>query len=284
MAIGIASTITGSGGNLANWIPTVWAQDVISEVEKNLIFGGLYDRSYEKWAAYGDKIVVPRLAEIAAQVVNFDQTSTTYKVEQNAENISIDQKFDISVMMDDLARVETNPKYFEKVRSKMAYGLAKVIDINCANALRSANTVRGTIDTALTEEDLIQVYEDLNVADAPISERAWAFDPESISDLMKLDYFVRMDYVPGSVSANGFQGRQIFGSPVYMTTNLFTHASGAHLSGYFHREYEALVVQLPAAFEIGRIGLQHSDFITGLAAWGFKTMRPTFGAALNCRS
>src|SRR3990167_918115 len=282
MPVGIASTITAA--NLANWIPIVWAKDIISDVEKNLVFGGLYDRSYEQYAAFGNKIVVPRLTEMSANLVNYDQTSTSYKDAQNAENIDLNQNFDVSIVIDDITQIQTNPKYFEKVRSKMAYALAKVIDINCANALRSANTYRGTIDVALTEDDLIGCYEDLNGGDVPQAGRAWVFDPESITDLLKNDYFIRMDYVPGSVVSTGFQGRQILGAPVYMTTNLFTHDSGAHVSGYFQKEYEALAVQMPAAFEIGRIGLQHVDFITGVASWGFKTMRPTFGVAINCRS
>ncbi len=282
MPVGIASTITAA--NLANWIPTVWSQEVLSSVENLLLFGQLYDRSYEKYARYGNKIVVPTMAEISASVVNFDQTATTYHVVQNAENISIDQNFDIAVMVDDVTDVQTNPKYFDKIRAKMAYGLAKVIETNCANALRSANQYRGTLASALTEDVLISCYEDLNGGDVPETDRAWVFDPESITDLLKLDYFIRMDYVPGSVVSNGFQGRQIFGAPVYMKNGLTTHASGEHVAGYFQREFEALVIQVPMKFETQRVALQHSDAIVGLAAWGFKTMRPTFGVAINTRS
>jgi len=281
---GIASTITAL--NLANWIPTVWATDIISEVESRLVLGSLVDRSYEKYAAYGNVIVVPRLSELSAQVVNFDEQSTTYRIEQNAENITLNQNFDVSVAMDDITKIQTNPKYFEKVRAKMAYALAKVIDINCANMLRGGNsgTKAGTTGSALTEDVLIGCYETLNGGDVPFEDRAWVLDTDSITDLMKLDFFIRMDYVPGSVVTQGFQGRQIFGAPVYMTTNLFAYTDGAHCAAYFQREHQALVLQLPAEFEIGRIGLQHVDFITGLASWGNKEMRTTFCCPINTRS
>ncbi len=282
MPVGITSTITAV--NLANWIPTVWSQEVLADVENLLLFGQLYDRTYEKYARYGNKIVVPRLTEITASVANFDATATTYHVGQNAENISIDQNFDIAIAIDNITDLQTNPKYFDAVRAKLAYGLAKVIEINCANALRSANAYGGTIATALTEDVLITAYENLNEGDAPMDGRAWVFDPESITDLLKLDYFVRMDYVPGSVVANGFQGRQIFGSPVYIKNGLYAHASGEHVAGYFHREFEALVVQTPVKFETQRIALQHVDVLVGLVSYGFKTMRPTFCEAINTRS
>ncbi len=271
--------------NVANWIPIVWAKEVQDIVKSALVLGGLFDRSYEGYAAFGNKIVVPKLAEITAQAVNFEQMATTYHVAQNAENITIDKIYDIAVMMDDLAQVETNPKYFEKVRDTLAYGLAKRIDINCATTANEGTTYVGTLGSALTEDVLISAYEALNSYDAPQEKRAWVFDPESISDLMKNDYFIRMDYVSGSVVQNGFQGKQIFGAPVYMTTNLCYYGTTLeHMAAYFQKEAYALVVQLPARFEVGRVGLQHSDFITGLAAFGLKAMRPNYGVVINTRS
>ena len=282
---GIGQPITAA--NLANWIPIVWAQEVIADVENSLVLAALFDRSYEKYTRFGDTIVIPRLAEISAHVVNTEQQATTYYVEQNAENISLDQKFDIAVVVDDINQVQTNPKYFDKVRSKMAYGLAKIIDTNCANMLRGFNsgTKLGTTGSALTEDILIECYEKLNEGNAPFSDRAWTFDPASITDLVKNDYFIRMDYVPGSVVAQGFQGRQIFGSPVYISTDLFAYGSTSeHVSGYFHREAAALAVQMNPRFEVARLPLQHADVIIGLGVWGLKEIRTTFGVPINCRS
>ncbi len=274
-----------SATNLANWIPDVWSKEVLSAVENSLVTGQLYDRSYEQFARQGgDNIVVPNLSEINANAVNTAIDMTLYDDLQTVTNIAINKKYDIGIEVDDINQLQSNPKYFEKVRSKLAYGLAKVIDTNCAAAFKSFDNFAGAINTALTEDALIQAYEYLNAANAPYQERAWVFDPETITDQLKLDYFIRMDYVPGSVVSSGFQGRQIFGSPVYISTNLSTYAGGPHASGYFQREAVALVIQMQPRFEVARIPLRHADAIIGLCVYGLQEMRGTFGVCVNCRS
>ena len=271
--------------NVQNWIPQIWAKDVLASVEKMLVVGALVDRSYEAFSrGGGDTIVVPNLAEVSANLVNTSKDMTLYNAVQNVTNISIDKKYDIGVLVDDINQLQTNPKYYEKVRSKLAYGLSKQVDINVNVLFRDLDNTSGTVNVALTEDTIIEAYTNLNLYDAPTSERAWVFDPESIQDLLKLDYFVRMDYVPGSVVASGFQGRQMFGSPVYMTTNLDTYAGGPHAAGYFHREALALVIQLDKKVEVFRVPLQHSDGLSGLVVFGIQEMRGTWGNLINTRS
>ncbi len=274
-----------SSTNLANWIPTVWSKEVLADVENSLVTGALYDRSYEDLVrSGGDTIVVPHLAEISANIVNTAIDVTLYDAIQNVTNIALDFKYDIAIEVSDIEQLQTNPKYFSKVTSKLAYGIAKQIDINCNVKFRDFNNQVGTVNTALTEDVLIEAYEKANEANAPYSDRAWVFDPASITDLMKLDYFVRMDYVSGHVVEQGFVGRQIMGSPVYISTNLDTYAGGPHAAGYFQRETVALVMQMQPKFEVARIPLRHADAIIGLAVWGIQEMRGTFGVTINTRS
>ena len=274
-----------SATNLANWIPTVWSKEVLADVEHSLVTGALFDRTYETFArGGGDTIVVPHLAEISANAVNTAADLTLYDAVQNVTNIALDQKYDIGIEVDDINQLQTNPKYFEKVRSKLAYGLAKQIDINCNVLFKSFSNAVGTVNVALTEDEILSAYEKLNIYDAPASDRHWVFDPESITDLMKLDYFVRSDYVGDHPVVKGFAGRQILGSPVYFSTNLDNYAGGPHAAAYFQREACALVVQMQPKFEIARIPLRHADAIIGLCVFGVQEMRDTFGVLINTRS
>jgi len=271
--------------NLANYIPAIWSKEVLADVEANLVAGALCDRSYEGYVSGGgNKIVVPHLAEISAAAVNTATDMTLYDAVQNATNIDIDQKYDIGVLVDDINKMQTNPKYFDKVRAKLAYGLSKQIDTSVTALYNAFSQSVGTEGTALTETQIIDAYEYLNEANAPASDRAWVFDPESITDLLGRDFFVKMDYVPDSVVKNGFQGRQIFGSPVYMTTNLEAINTNYHGAAYLHKEAIALVVQLQPKFEVARIPLRHGDAIIGLCVWGVKEMRDTFGVWIKTRS
>ena len=271
--------------NLANWIPDIWSKEVISDVEKNLVLGALCDRTYEIFAREGgDKIVVPNLFEITATATNTALDATLYDAVQNVTNIAIDQKFHTGVSVDDYNQIQSNPKYFEKVKTKLAYGLAKQVDINIGALFNALSTHKGAVHSALTEDVIISAYEALNLADVPVNDRAWVLDAESETDLLKLDYFVRMDYVPGSVVTNGFSGRKILGAPVYFTTNLDIIDVNAHAAIYMHREAFGLIIQLPIKMENARWWQRFSDVLTANILFGVAKMRDSFAVCINTRS
>ncbi len=283
MAYGESSAITAT--NLANYIPTILAQEVLAALQNELIIAGLCDRSWEADARSGGNLIqVPNLANLSAAVVNTAIDMTFYDAIQNVTNISINKKYDVGVEVDDINQLQTNPKYFAKVRNKLAYALAKQIDTNIAATFNSYSQHVGSVHSALTEDVIIGAYEYLNNAPAPDTDRAWIIDPESITDLLKLDYFVRMDYVADSVVKQGFTGRQIFGSPVYRTTNLDLMDVNAHAAAYMHREAIALVQQMAPKFETFRVPKRHADAISGLCVFGLNCMRDTFLVCINTRS
>ncbi len=271
--------------NLANYIGTVMSKDVQMFVEANLVCGGLVDRSFEGDARQGGNVIqVPMLAEISANAVNTAADMTLYDTLQNKKLINLDQKYDIGVAIDDVNQMQTNPKYWTRVRDACAYGLIKQIDTAVAGYFNAFSQSVGTEGSALTEDVILAAYEYLNSANAPASDRCWIFDPESVTDLMKLDMFVKMDYVADPVWKTGFTGRQILGSPVYLTTNLEAINTNYHGAAYMHKDALALVVQIPPKFEVWRWELRHSDAISGLTLYGVEEMRDTFGCWIKTRS
>lgn len=271
--------------NLANYIPTIFSKEVQASVESMLVCGNLVDRTYESQAKAGGNVIeVAKLHEITANAVNTAADATLYDSIQNRCLINLNQYYDIGVAVDDINQLQTNPKYFDKVRDKLAYGLAKQIDTNVAAYFNDFSQTVGTEGTALTADVMLAAYEYLNSADAPATDRCWIFDPESITDLLKIDMFVRMDYVGDTVMKTGFTGRQILGSPVYITTNLEAINTSYHGACYMHRDALALVVQMQPKFETARLPLRHSDAILGLTVFGIEEMRDTFGVWIKTRS
>ncbi len=261
------------------------SKDVQMFVESNLVAGGLVDRSYENDARQGGNVIqVPTFAEISANAVNTAADMTLYDTVQSKKLINLNVAYDIGVAIDDINQMQTNPKYWTRIRDACAYGLIKAIDTTTTGYINAFSQSVGTEGSALTEDVILQAYEYLNAAGAPSTDRCWIFDPESITDLMKLDMFVKMDYVGDPVWKTGFTGRQILGSPVYITTNLEAINTSYHGATYMHKEALALVVQIPPTFEVWRWELRHSDAISGLVLYGVEEMRDTFGVWLKTRS
>jgi len=270
--------------NLANYIQTVWAKEVQAAVEANLVCGANADRQYEKYDRGAGTIVVPVLSNINPSAYNAAADIAYNTTSEAAVNISLNQRYYSAFGVDPFTKVQDAIGYWVQAQSKLVYGLHKQIDTGVATLYASFGNSTGTEGTALGVDQMIAAYESLNENEAPFPGRAWIFDPESITDLMGLDFFVKMDYVPSSVSAAGFQGRQIFGAPVYMTNNLPAVNTNYHAAAYLHKEAIALCVPMPPTIRIAFDTRRASDVCIATAMWGQKEMRDVFGCWIKTRS
>ncbi len=271
--------------NLANYIQTIWAKEVQAATEYNLVFGANVDRSYEKYDTGAGTIVVPILSNINPSAYNAAADISYNTTTESAVNITLNQRYISAFGVDPFTRVQDAIGYFTKAQSKLVYGLSKTIDYGVACLVSGFGNSTGTEGTALGVDQAIAAYETLNENDAPFDGRCWIFDPESITDLIGLDFFVKMDYVEGSVSQRGFQGRQIFGAPVYMTNNLQVVNTTYHAAAYFQKEAIALCVpQPPTVRVLPDVRRGGADVCIARAMWGQKEMRDGFGCWIKTRS
>ena len=270
--------------NLANYIQTIWAKEVQAAVENTLVCGANCDRQYEKYDRGAGTIVVPVLSNISPSAYNAAADIAYNTTSETAVNISLNQRYYAAFGVDPFTRVQDAIGYWTQAQSKLVYGLQKQIDTGVATLFKSFGNSTGTEGTAIGVDQAIAAYESLNENDTPFEGRAWIFDPESITDLMGLDFFVKMDYVGDSVSKSGFQGRQIFGAPVYMTNNLPAVNTDYHAATYMQREAIALCVPMPPTIKIAYDTRRASDVAIATAMWGQKEMRDGYGCWIKTRS
>ncbi len=271
--------------NLANYIPTVWSKEVQAAVEDALVIGNLVDRRYEKYAkGGGGTIVVPVLSNLSASAFNAAADISMTTTNETAVNISLDQRYYTAYGVDDFTVVQDALSYLSLAKDKAVFAIAEQVDTSLGTLFASLDSSTGTEGTAIDETNIIAAYEILNEANAPFADRSWVFDPESITDLLGRDFFIRMDYVPDSVVKSGFQGRQILGAPVYMTNNLPAVNTNYHAAAYLHKEALALVFQMKPTITLERFPARQSDAVVCKALWGVKEMRGTFGAWIKTRS
>lgn len=270
--------------NLANYIPTIWAKEVQAAVENNLVFGANFDRHYEKYAVAGDTIVVPVLSNITASAFNASADINFTTTNEAAVNISLNQRYYAAYGVDDFSVKQDSIPYLDAAKPKLGYAIALQIDDTIAALINSISGTAGTEGTLIDQDTLIKAYEVVNEGDTPETERFWVFDPETITDLLKCDYFVRMDYGVESVHARGFSGRQIFGAPVFMTNNLLLVNSSYHAAFYGHKETIALVMQMEPTVTVERHTPRLSDVVIAKGLWGVAEMRDGYGCWIRTRS
>ena len=112
----------------------------------------------------------------------------------------------------------------------------------------------------------------------------WIFDPESITDLLKIDMFVRSDYVPEGVMSKGFSGRQILGAPVYWSTNLPAVNTSYHAAAYMHKQALAAIVQSLPGVQKFHWDERSTTVVRANALYGALEMRDAFAVWIKTRS
>ena len=272
--------------NVAPFIPEVWSLIVLAATENELVFANHVDRRFEKDLTYGDRVNIPNLSNLGnANAVNTSVDLTLYDDLQNTTTLIVNYHYYQAIGLGKMEQLQDRPDFLEAALQKCGYSVGKMMDDILADLVNSLTKSEGSEGNALTSDILINCYEDLNTNAVPADDRAWILDPKSITDLMKLDYFIRYDYVPEGVVSKGFTGRQIFGAPVYMTQNLNVINTSYHAAVYMHRQALALASQqTPQVFRFD--WPQHfTPNVVGVdAIFGVVELRDTFGIWIKTRN
>lgn len=272
--------------NVAPFIPELWSTIVKAAAESDLPFAQRVDRKYEKELNYGDTLNVPNLANFGdANAVSTTADLTLYDTVQNTNAIIVNYHYYQAVGLGTREQIQNRPDFLKAALTKCGYSVYKMMDDILADLVNGLTATVGTEGSALTSGVLINAYESLNGNDAPEgADRSWIFDPKSVTDLLGIDFFVRMDYIPDSVVTKGFQGRQIFGSPVYMTTNLNVINTSYHAAAYVHKEAFTLLSQMLPKIDYFEWPEKFTTVARVQALFGVYKMRDTFGVWIKTRN
>lgn len=273
-----------NASNVAPYIPELWSTIVQAAEEANLVFTLHADRRFEAELPVGDTVHIPLLTDFgSADAINVDADITTYAGDQTCISVVVNYHYQKSVQLGEKEQIQDSPDLLVNALKKCGYSVAKQKDTHLGALVASGTTSVGTQNVALTADTLIDAYEGLNDLDVPDESRLWVFDPESITDLLKLDYFIRMDYVPDGVVSKGFRGREIFGGPVYMTTNLNGSAT-SHDAAYYHPEAIIMLSQQSPTVFSWPWPQRFSQVVGVKTLYGVRIARANYMVIINTRS
>lgn len=232
----------------ANEIATIWSPLVVEFLQANLVLAKLVTDRTVDVATKGDTVYFPKTAT---------RSTTAYTEGMRlSDNLTANTDTNVTLTINQ-ARVlpglipwtlEAKSKYDQKaLRLREAtYGIAKYIDSYIA-ALATSFTYNVTT-TSVTVANLLYCFEKLNVKNVPSDERAWVFSPVVLSDLIALTsgFFIQTLSSDEKSLMTGKVGT-ILGSPVYLSTNVYSSSSGSPASTlysnmYFHKSAIAVAM------------------------------------------
>lgn len=268
----------------AGFVPELWSKNVLYAVKHKLVVVPLVDHTWEPELTYGDTMNVGILNTVSATEVTVGTEGVVNDIATGDKvQIVIDQWYESPVVIDEMTNLQSQVALRGKAETESGYAIAKQMDTSLCDLFDNlnSNTAKGTDGSAVTDDVLIDCVETMDEADVPDDNRVWIFDPSVKADLLKIDKFVRLDYIRTPVIPTGKFG-DVYGSPIYITNNLTVNSTGND-GVYMHKEALAIIAQEKMRGDFVAQPLKHQFTINTTALWGVKEMRNTFGLPICTR-
>lgn len=119
---------------LNNFIPQVWSARLLENLEKNHVFAGIANRTYEgEIRAYGDQVKINSVGPITIGNYTKNTDITDPETLTDAQRIlNIDQAKYFNFQIDDIDSAQQSPKVMDGAMRAAAYALADAADIYLA--------------------------------------------------------------------------------------------------------------------------------------------------------
>jgi len=239
----------------AVFIPELWSVETLRQQEAALVVAPLVKRYDSLVKGRGDTVHIPKVSNLAANDKIANADVTLQSPTEGERTINIDQWKETSFLIEDIVKVQANYDLMAEYTHKAGFAIAQAIDSDILGLWNTfTNPPVGSYATNITDPVLILALQYLDEANAPLEDRAMVFAPKQKATIMGLDKFVKADFLgqyqnPTPVKRGPntrYLWGQIYGTPVYYTTQVETTAGTPFQTHNicFHKEALALALQL----------------------------------------
>lgn len=284
MALGSAG-LTGTGGSLANYVPTIWTKRAQLAFEKTLVAKEYsFDLTEMLSAQGGDVLKVPLLANRTAttrtvttlsQITPAGATESVFSM--NVQTWVIDPEA-VSFALP----AQTKLFMLTNMEHKMTESVARKFDTDLlANYTSLTTAAQGTDDgaTPATPDDIFTGMQVLDSNAVPRSDRAVILGPKTFWRFIKNNTITSRDW---SDSMGKISGKlpMLAGVPVYMSQNVPTTAAGSEVNLVIHKEAFAFAIAQPIKIEMEHSVQYLQDVYVSNMLYGTGCYRTTAGVVV----
>lgn len=274
------------------FIPEIWSPEILRATENALVFANLIKRFDSLVTKAGDTIHIPNLTNLAASDKTASAQVTLQSPTETDTQISIDQHKESSFLIEDILKIQSDYSLMGEYTSKAGYAIAAQIDSDVADLYSSlSNTDVGTYGADVTDATILAGQEALDLANAPMEDRAFVIYPTQKTALLRIDKFVKTDYVGQyqmpTVVKTGVPSRyewgDIYGVKTYYTKQVSqTSATPTQTHNVlFHKEAFALALQQAPRTQSSYILEYLANLVVVDTIYGLKVLRDDFGVEVR---
>jgi hypothetical protein len=263
----------------AVFIPEKWSTDIMRATEANLVLVPLVHDYSSLIKDNGDTVNVPNLSNLTANTkVPGASVSFQAPTETNVAVVA-DQHKEASFLLEDITKIQSNVDLNAEYTSKAGYALAKDMDGALAALASGFSQTKGTYNTAITTDVILDSIQLLDDADVPEDDRHFVMKPETKRDIIDITTYVSNDFVNGRPVETGKIGT-LYGVATYMTTQIVKSVNNTN-NMLFHRDALGIVRQ--------KMPTTNSEYVAKDIGWhvvtdtiyGVKEMRDDHGVLIK---
>lgn len=244
------SNVTRSIAQTAQYVQELWTRDVQQPFDAILQAAKLVQDRSGLAADGGDLIRVPFTGTVNARAKSASTNVTYDSPEGTAIQLNIDKHYYVAVLIEDIAKVQSNYDLKSAFQERMAEGVARQIDTDLMALYSGAGaTVSG--GAAVDDADILSVVYNFDNANTPQSLRRGVIGHNTKTDLLAINKYVAYDQTGKTGKAvDGSDGLigSVYGIDLYHSGNVATSTTGRNL--FFHKKAISLIQQLRPKFEM----------------------------------
>lgn len=243
------SNVTRSIAQTAQYIQEKWTREIEQPFDKVLQAAKLVQDRSGLISDGGDIIRVPFTSVVSARAKSASTPITYDSPEGTAVAINIDKHYYVGVLIEDIAKVQSNYDLKSAFQERMAEALAVQIDTDLMGLYASVgDTVSG--GAAIDDADILGIVAKFDAADTPNSQRRGIVGHNTKIDLLGVNKYVAYDQTGKTGRAvdgpiDDFLG-SIYGMDIYHSGNVATDTTGRNL--FFHKKALTVAKQLAPKF------------------------------------
>lgn len=240
------SNVTRSISQTAQYIQEVWTRDIQQPFDKELQLAKLVQDRSGLVASGGDTINVPFVAGINARAKAASTQVTFDSPDGAAITLAIDKHYYSAVLIEDIAKIQSNYDLKAAFQQRMAESLARQVDTDLGALYASAGTVV-SCGTTVDDTDILAIVNAFDTANTPPSLRRGVIGHNTKTDLLGINKYVAYDQTGKTGKAvdgsDGLVG-SVYDMDLYhsgnvpTTHNLFFHKSAITLAQQQAPKYE----------------------------------------------
>lgn len=275
-----------------NFIPEIWANEVLRSLEKNLVYGqvGVINRNYEgEVSAAGDTVRINEIGPVTVKAYTKNADIDSPETLTDAQQVmTISEQDYFNFQIDDVDKAQQRPKIMQAAMAEASYAMRDRVDqyiaalyanVSAANKLGTDAAPKVPNLTQGDDQNIYNLIEDCGtlLSDSRIPKVSrWMIVPPWIAAMIakdiKVSYGAAGSQMAANALLNGFIGH-IGGFDILESHNV-PNTAGAKYKILFGTSQGITFADQINKVEAFRPEKRFADAVKGLHVYGAKVVRP----------